>query len=82
MISQIRTSPDQRNAILSDLYRLHCDGMSILIFFYILIISLHGICVEVVLSKNEEMLHTMIDSGLLEILIDIMSSESDPDTLV
>ena len=40
------------------------------------------LCVEVVLSKNEEMLHTMIESGILEILVDIMYSDCDPDTLV
>ena len=77
MISQIRTSPD----IISDLYRLHCDGMTSLIFIFSFFV-IFVICIEVILSKNEEMLHTMIESGILEILVDVMSSDSDPDTLV
>ena len=81
LISQIRTCPDRRHAIISDLYRLHCDGMTILIFLYFNYFSLCHV-VEVVLSKNEAILHTMIDNGILEILVDVMSSDSDPDTLV
>ena len=82
MITQIRTSPDRRHAIISDLYRLHCDGMAILLFFYFLFFVVSFICIEVVLSKNEAILHTMIESGILEILVDILSSDCDPDTLV
>ena len=82
VISQIRTSPDRRNAIISDLYRLLCDGMTILIFSILIFGFVFVIRVEVVLSKNEEILHTMIESGILEILVDIISSDSDQDTLV
>ena len=79
VISEIRTSPDRRCAIISDLYRLHCDGIKITLIFFFYFFML---CAEVVLSKNEEILHTMIESGLLEMLVDIMSSNFDPDTLV
>ena len=82
MINQIRTSPDRRNAIISDLYRLHCDGIMLLLTLMLLPFFVSFIGVEVVLSKNQEMLHTLIDSGLLEILVDILSNDSDPDTLV
>ena len=81
VISQLRTSPDRRHAIISDLYRLHCDGMSILVSLYFNYFSLCYV-IEVVLSKNEAILHTMIDNGILEILVDVMSSDSDPDILV
>ena len=56
MISQIRTSPDRRNAIISDLYRLHCDGIQTSILYIFIVFVIYVICVEVVLSKNEEML--------------------------
>ena len=78
----MRTSPDRRNAILSDLYRLHCDGMTILFFSIFIFVFVFVICVEVVLSKNEGILHTMIESGILEILAGIMCSDCDADTLV
>ena len=82
MISQIRTSPDRRKAIISDLYRLHCDGIQTSIFYIFIVFVIYIFYVEVVLSKNEGILHTMIESGILEILVDVMSSDSDPDTLV
>ena len=50
--------------------------------FYIFVLFVLFVGVEVVLSKNEEILHTMIENGILEILVDVMSSECDPDTLV
>ena len=81
VINQIRTNPDRRHPIISHLYRLHCDGILLLLTYA----STFFVCfigVEVVLGKNEEMLHIMIESGILEILVDIMSSDSDPDTLV
>ena len=37
---------------------------------------------EVVLNGNKGMLHTMIESGILESLVDIFSSDSDSETLV
>ena len=54
-------------------------GVMIIYFSFFVI---YVICVEVVLSKNEGILHTMIESGILEVLVDIMSSESYPDILV
>ena len=38
--------------------------------------------IEVVLNENSEMLHTMIECGILENLVDIFSNESEPGTLV
>ena len=82
LINQIRTCPDRRNAIISDLYRLHCDGIIHLLICMLQVFVFCFCGIEVVLSKNEEILHTMIESGILEILVDIMSSDCDPDTLV
>ena len=65
------------------LYQISIDYIAMACLFYFFYFNcIHVISVEVVLSKNEEMLHTMIESGILEILVDIMSSDSDPDTLV
>ena len=82
VISQIRTCPDRRKAIISDLYILHFEGMCILIFKFLFLFFSVIIGIEVVLSKNEEILHAMIESGILQMLVDIMSSDSDPDMLV
>ena len=84
MISQLRTCPEKRKAIVSDLYRLHCDGMNVLLFYS----SLFHNCllvndnVEVVLNRNEEMLRTMIEYGMLEGLVEIFSTDRDIETLV
>ena len=67
------------------LYMICIDYIAMVFIIYFFIFSffvIFIICVEVVLSKNEEMLRTMIDSGILEILVDILSSDSDPDILV
>ena len=41
------------------------------------------IYIEIVLNDNEELLHTMIECGILDNLVDIMTSEDrDSGTLV
>ena len=86
VISQLQTCPEKRKAIISDLYKLHCEGLFLLIVlvFYIVIKCVYDWLtnVEVVLNENEELLHTMIECGMLESLVDIFSEESDPATLV
>ena len=81
MINLLSTSPDKRKAILDDLYGIHCDGLNIL---YLCVFSLNrNGYVEVVLNENEELFRTMIQCGILEQLVDIMTSvSSDPGTLV
>ena len=85
MINRIRTSPDKRKAIISDLYLLHCEGMHIqfFIFCFNLFFDQLQCNPEIVLGKNEEILDIMIECGILETLVDIFSgAEYDSETLV
>ena len=83
VISRMRTCPGQRKAIVSDLYTLHCEGLLFVIFQRLILNIGDCLIIEVVLNENEELLHTMIECGILECLADIISSDnSDPGTLV
>ena len=78
----MKTSPDRRRAIVSDLYKLHCEGLTFhwVIFFNSLLTVMNA---EVVLNQNEELFHTMIECSILENLVDIIcSGDCDSETLV
>ena len=79
-ISQIHTNPEQRLAIVTDLYQLHYECMYISPFCSFLY-GLYFI-VDVLLDKKTELLDLMMKHGIIDGLCEIFSTCQDDDTLV
>ena len=75
----MQTNPEQRLAIIADLYQLHYECL------YNLSFCLYNpdlIFLVVVLDKQHDILGMMMKHGIIEVLCQIFSTSQDKDTLV
>ena len=75
----MRTNPEQRLALVTDLYQLHYE--CICSFTYCLYHS-YLIVLVVVLDKKNEVLYMMLKHGIIDVLCEIFSTSKDEDVIV